>query len=127
MSKAADVQLQVPQDGFAVRGMRIMGGYIILKRADPGALFELYTMEGAFTTRVPADVEQVTLTGPSGPWFAGETVTLTVDHTAEALWSPPKLRVWLRPLGVPEFTELASQIDRALSSVIAELKDVMSY
>lgn len=81
-------------------GMRVLGDTLIVKRPDPTVLFEVYDLAGKFVRAVAADVAQFTVQSPSEIWTAGEPVPLTMSP------ADPALRVWLRPLGVPEFTEL---------------------
>ncbi|MFI8931777.1 hypothetical protein ACIG3E_29405 [Streptomyces sp. NPDC053474] len=108
--------LALPDTDHDVTDLRVRGTEFVVRRSDqvtPAArrdhvtLFERYDLEtGAFVARVSADVERLTVTYDADVWTAGARMPLTVTHDPGRWPSRPRLKVWLRPLGVPEFTEL---------------------
>ncbi|GAB3416297.1 hypothetical protein GCM10027569_38810 [Flindersiella endophytica] len=91
----------------AVTGLRVHGSELVVKRADPTTLFEVYDANtGALLRSVPADVERLRVTYPSAVCTAGSPVPLTISFDAGSWRTNPQLRAWIRPLGVPEFREL---------------------
>ncbi|MER5518672.1 WD40 repeat domain-containing protein [Streptomyces sp. NPDC002763] len=102
-----DGAIGLPGDGYEVQHLRLREGRYYVKRNDPRYLFEVYdTAGGTDATRVEADVERLTVEYDSDVWTAGRPMPLTVTHTPGRWPNRPRFRVWLRPLGVPEFTEL---------------------
>ncbi|HEX2419704.1 MAG TPA: hypothetical protein VHJ83_16515, partial [Micromonosporaceae bacterium] len=108
----AQVQLAAPATALAATELRVTGDELYLKRADPATLFEVYhRTSGALLRRVAADVERLTVTFPSPVWTAGDQVPLSVTLDSGMWPTRPRLRVWWRPLGIPEFTELVHEGD----------------
>jgi hypothetical protein len=113
---AAPLTLALPDDEHDVTDLRILGEEILVRRcdqvtpptrADRETLFERYDLHtGALIGQVFADVERLTVAYDSDVWEAGTAVPLTVTHDPGRWASEPRLKVWLRPLGVPEFTEI---------------------
>ncbi|MFE6177110.1 WD40 repeat domain-containing protein [Streptomyces sp. NPDC056464] len=95
-----------------VQDLRIRDGKYFVKRSDPRFLFETYdAATGERLGAVDADVEKLTVAYGSerhdaDVWTAGAAMPLTVTHSPGRWADKPHFRVWLRPLGVPEFTEL---------------------
>ncbi len=107
---AGELQLQVDARGkrHPINELRILGDELIVKRSAPDALFEVYDRtSGALRRRVQADVEILRASYPSAVWTAGENIPINVTFDPGQRPTHPKLRVWLRPLGVPEFQELS--------------------
>ncbi len=108
--------LALPDTDHDVTDLRVRGKEFLVRRSDqvtPTArrdhvtLFERYDLDtGAFIARVSADVERLTVTYDADVWTAGARTPLTVTHDPGRWPGRPRLKVWLRPLGVPEFTEL---------------------
>ncbi|MEV0383149.1 hypothetical protein [Nonomuraea sp. NPDC050643] len=97
-----------------VTGLRARGTELFVKRADPAVLFEVYeAATGRLLRSIPADVERLTVSYPSPVWTAGRPNPLTIGHDGGAWRAEPRLRAWLRPLGVPEFTELGDTVPAA--------------
>ena len=82
------------------------GRQYFVKRNDPKYLFEVYDFAGTLVRRVGADVERLTVSYEADEWTAGRKMPLTITHDRGRWSDDPRFRVWLRPLGVPEFTEL---------------------
>jgi outer membrane protein assembly factor BamB len=92
---------------YPIHDLRVLDGSFIVKRSDPTTLFEVYDRKsGTLVRRVAADVEVLTVRYPSAVWTAGVPVPLEIGFQAGRP-TKPKFRAFLRPLGVPEFTELA--------------------
>lgn len=100
------VTLTLPDDPYPVQDLRVRGTRYYVKRNDPTYLFEVYDLTGQLVRRVSADVERLTVSYEADQWTAGRKTPLTITHEPGRWSSAPRLRVWLRPLGVPEFTEL---------------------
>ncbi|WP_329055193.1 PQQ-like beta-propeller repeat protein [Amycolatopsis sp. NBC_01488] len=99
--------IPVPSSPFSMESLRILDAKTFLfKRVDPLTLFETYPRTGGTATGIAADVSQVSLTFPAGPWQPGAQLDLTVAVTGATGRPAPRLRCWLRPVGVPEFAEL---------------------
>ncbi|MFD5698266.1 PQQ-binding-like beta-propeller repeat protein [Streptomyces lasiicapitis] len=108
--------LALPDSDHDVTDLRVRDQEFLVRRSDQVTqsarrdhvtLFERYRRDdGALIGRVFADVERLTVTYDSDVWTAGARVPLTITHDPGRWASRPRLRVWLRPLGVPEFTEL---------------------
>ncbi|MEI5101785.1 hypothetical protein RB200_28835 [Streptomyces sp. PmtG] len=108
--------LALPDTDHDVTDLRVRGGEFLVRRSDqvtPSArrdhetLFERYDLNsGALIGRAFADVERLTVTYDADVWTAGTRMPLTLAHDPGHWASRPRLTVWLRPLGVPEFTEL---------------------
>lgn len=108
---AGEVKLQVDarDNRQPITEMRVRGGELIVKRTAPDTLFEVYDRgTGALLRRVDADVEVLRVTYPSPVWIAGKKIPFDVRFDAGQRPTRPHLRVWLRPMGVPEFQALAS-------------------
>ncbi|MGK5638631.1 WD40 repeat domain-containing protein [Streptomyces sp. URMC 126] len=101
-----EVTLALPDDPYTVQYLRVRGQHYYVKRNDPTYLFEVYDRTGALVRRVGADVERLSVTYESDEWTAGRKTPLTITHDRGRWPGEPRFRVWLRPLGVPEFTEL---------------------
>ena len=92
---------------YPIHDLRVLDGQFVVKWADPTTLFEVYDRKtGDLVRRVAADVEVLTVRYPSPVWTAGASVPLEIGFDAGGRPTKPKFRVFLRPLGVPEFTEL---------------------
>ncbi|MFJ2770474.1 hypothetical protein [Streptomyces sp. NPDC087300] len=100
------VTLALPDDPYVVQDLRVRGRRYYVKRNDPKYLFEVYEFTGALVRRVGADVERLSVTYEADEWTAGRKMPLTITHDRGRWSDDPCFRVWLRPLGVPEFTEL---------------------
>ncbi|WP_320779244.1 hypothetical protein [Streptomyces sp. CRN 30] len=101
------VTLELPDDPYTVRDLRVRGTHYYVKRDDPKYLFEVYDMlTGRLVRRVDADVERLSVSYEADEWTAGRETPLTITHERGRWSDDPRFRVWLRPLGVPEFTEL---------------------
>ncbi|MEU1378078.1 PQQ-binding-like beta-propeller repeat protein [Streptomyces triculaminicus] len=105
--RTGSVTLALP-DSRPVTELRLRDGKYFVKRSDPTTLFEVYDQRtGApFRPPVPADVERLTVSYSDEVWEAGRPVPLTIRHERGRWRDEPRFRVWWRPLGVPEFTEL---------------------
>jgi len=106
---AGEVKLQSDARGklSQVTDLRVRGGELVVKRASPDTLFEVYDRStGTLLRRIDADVETLRVTYPAPVWTAGQSIPFTIDFDARQRQARPKFRVWLRPLGVPEFQEL---------------------
>ncbi|MEU1117431.1 MULTISPECIES: hypothetical protein [unclassified Streptomyces] len=100
------VTLALPPDPYVVQDLRVRGRQYFVKRNDPKYLFEVYDFAGTLVRRVGADVERLTVSYEADEWTAGRKMPLTIAHDRGRWSDDPRFRVWLRPLGVPEFTEL---------------------
>ncbi|MFF1377421.1 WD40 repeat domain-containing protein [Streptomyces sp. NPDC058308] len=100
------VTLDLPKDPYVVQYLRVRGERYYVKRNDPKYLFEVYDLAGALVRRVGADIERLSVSYEADEWTAGRKMPLTITHDRGRWPGDPRLRVWLRPLGVPEFTEL---------------------
>lgn len=99
---------------FPITGLRVHGTELIVKREDPTTLFEVYQLAtGERLYPVAADTARLTVEAPSEVWIAGEPTGLTITHDPGGRPAAPALRAWLRPLGVPEFTELGATVPAA--------------
>ncbi|MFC5148368.1 PQQ-binding-like beta-propeller repeat protein [Streptomyces aureoversilis] len=104
---AGSLTLELPDSRYAATELRLRGDEILLRRSDPATLFEVYDRRtGALLRRVAADVEKLVVSYATEVWTAGTPVPLTITHERGRWAGDPRFRVWLRPLGVPEFTEL---------------------
>lgn len=106
---AGEVKLQPEPRGklAPVTDLRILGGELIVKRSAPDTLFEAYDRStGALLRRVEADVETLRVAYPAPVWTAGQNLPFDIQFRAPRQTVKPRLRVWLRPLGIPEFKEL---------------------
>ncbi|MFK0154939.1 PQQ-binding-like beta-propeller repeat protein [Streptomyces sp. NPDC090493] len=101
--------IALPDDGHEVQHLRLRDKKYHVKRNDPFCLVEVYDAHqgtGTALGQVPADVERLSVQYDADVWTAGRPVPLTVTHTPGSWAGRPRFRVWLRPLGLPEFTEL---------------------
>ncbi|MEU6192886.1 PQQ-binding-like beta-propeller repeat protein [Streptomyces sp. NPDC047061] len=101
--------IALPADGYEVQHLRLRDEKYHVKRNDPLNLVEVYDVASGTVLdrdRVPADVERLSVQYDADVWTAGTPVPLTVTHTPGGWAGRPRFRVWLRPLGLPEFTEL---------------------
>jgi outer membrane protein assembly factor BamB len=90
-----------------IHDLRILGNELLVKRADPKTLFEVFDRKtGEFVRRVAADVEVLTVQYASPVWTSGEQVPFEINFDAGKRPTKPSFRIFIRPLGVPEFTEL---------------------
>lgn len=104
---AGTLTLALPDNRYTVSNLRIRGNEIFLKRTDPTTLFEVYDRTtGKPLRRAAADVERLTVSYADPVWAAGKPVPLAITHDSGRWKARPRFRVWTRPLGVPEFTEL---------------------
>ncbi len=95
-----------------IHDLRVLGDQFIVKRSDPTALFEVYDRKSGELVRcVAADVEVLTVRYPSAVWVSGESLPFTIDFNSGGRPTKPRFRVFIRPLGVPEFTELPLKDD----------------
>jgi len=101
-----DFTLALPDDRYPVMDLRLLGDEIIVRRADPATLFEVYDRQGGFRRRIAADVEVLTASWDSDVWYAGEPMGLAITHDPGRWPHRPEFRAWLRPLDIAEFTEL---------------------
>jgi hypothetical protein len=91
----------------SIHDLRILGDQLVIKRSDPTALFEIYDRKsGDLVRRVEADVEILTARYPSPVWTAGKPIPFEINFDAGSRPTKPMFHVWVRPLGVPEFTRL---------------------
>ncbi|MGA6225075.1 WD40 repeat domain-containing protein [Streptomyces umbrinus] len=100
------VTLALPDDPYTVQYLRVRNKRYYVKRNDPKYLFEVYDLAGTLVRRVSADIERLSVSYEADEWTAGRKTPLTVTHDRGRWSDDPRFRVWLRPLGVPEFTEL---------------------
>jgi outer membrane protein assembly factor BamB len=92
---------------YPVTDLRVRGKELIVKRADPAVLFEVYDRAtGDLVRKVPADVEVLTARTPSGVWTAGRPARFEIAFDAAGRPIRPQFRVFWRPLGTPDFTPL---------------------
>jgi len=106
-----EVKLAVDARGHRhpAQELRVRGGELIVKRSAPDTLFEVYDRgTGALLRRVDADVEVLRVAYVSLVWTAGEKISFEIRFEAGRRPTKPELRVWLRPIGVPEFQELSA-------------------
>jgi outer membrane protein assembly factor BamB len=88
--------------------LRVLGDELIVRRADSTTLFDVHDREtGKWKRSVRADVEIFTARYPSAVWTAARPIPIAISFDAASRSAKPHFRVFLRPLGVPEFTELA--------------------
>ncbi|MFD0412346.1 WD40 repeat domain-containing protein [Streptomyces sp. NPDC127108] len=100
------VTLALPDDPYKIQYLRVRNKLYYVKRNDPKYLFEVYDFSGGLVRQVGADVERLAVSYEADQWTAGRKMPLTVTHERGRWSDDPRFRVWLRPLGVPEFTEL---------------------
>ena len=111
-NKVGEIKLLPDRAGkpAPIHDLRFLGTQFVVKRSDPAALFEVYdATSGALVRRVPADVETLTVRYESPVWTAGQPVPFEINFDPNTRATQPVFRVWYRPLGVPEFTELPRQ------------------
>lgn len=90
-----------------IHDLRVLGEHLVIKRNDATTLFEVYDRStGKLLKSVAADVDVLTVRYPSDVWTAGKSLPFDVRFQSGVPGAAPKFRVFLRPLGVPEFTEL---------------------
>ena len=105
-----EIKLQLGGRKGRIDSLCIAGTDILIKRPHPIELFEVYARAGgALKQVVSADVEQLDVTFPSEVWTAGQVVPLTIGFQSPNPHNKPHWHIWLRPLNVPEFTELPWQ------------------
>jgi len=91
-----------------IHDLRVLGSELIVRRADPTVLFDVHDRDsGKWKRSVRADVDVLTARYPSAVWTASHPVPFEVSFDAGPRLARPRFRVFLRPLGVPEFTEVA--------------------
>lgn len=91
----------------AIHDLRVLGGELIVRRADPTILFEAYDRDtGKWKRSVRADVDVLAVRYPSAVWIAGRALPFEISFDAGPRPTKPHFRVFLRPLGVPEFAEV---------------------
>lgn len=100
------VTLALPEDPYKIHYLRVRNKQYYVKRNDPKYLFEVYDFSGKLVRQAAADVERLAVSYEADQWTAGREMPLTVTHERGRWSDDPRFRVWLRPLGVPEFTEL---------------------
>lgn len=106
---AGEVKLKVDptRKAQSIHDLRLLGDQFIIKRDDSTTLFEVYDRKsGELVRKVAADVEILQAKYPSSVWIAGKPVPFEIKFDAGMRPTKPSFRVWMRPLGVPEFTEL---------------------
>jgi hypothetical protein len=90
-----------------IHDIRVLGNELLVKRADPKTLFESYDRKtGELIRRVAADAEVLTVQYRSPVWTSGEQLPFEIKFDAGTRPTKPHFRVFIRPLGVPEFIEL---------------------
>lgn len=91
-----------------IHDLRVLGDELIVRRADPTILFDVHDREtGKWKRSVRADVDVLTARYPSHVWTAARPVPFEFSFDAGPRLAKPRFRVFLRPLGVPEFAEVA--------------------
>ena len=91
----------------SIHDLRVLGGELIVRRADPTILFEVHDRAtGKWVRSVRADVDIVTARYPSAVWTAGQPIPFEIAFDAGPRPTKPTFRVFLRPLGTPEFGEV---------------------
>jgi outer membrane protein assembly factor BamB len=104
---AGEVKLQRGQAKGRVSDLRVWEDDLILRRADPVELFQVYDRKtGALRRVVRADVERLRVTFPSEVWTAGQPVALAIDLDAGERKISPRWKVFLRPFNTPGWQEL---------------------
>jgi outer membrane protein assembly factor BamB len=89
-----------------VSAMRLFEADLVVKGRDPKELFRVYDRaSGALRRIISADVEEFAGEVPD-VWTAGAPVPIAVRRIDGAYAPPRRWRVWIRPFGTPEFTEL---------------------
>jgi WD40 repeat protein len=102
------LKVDLKSKSYSIHDLRVLGDQLIVKRADPTLLFEVYDRtSGDLVRKVPADVEILTAKFPSPVWTAGRPIPFSIDFDAGPRPTKPKFNVWARPLGLPEFTRLS--------------------
>jgi len=92
----------------SIHDLRVLGNELIVRRADPTTLFEVHDrVTGKWLRSVRADVDVLTARYPSAVWTASRSIPFEISFDSGPRLTKPRFRVFLRPLGVPEFTELA--------------------
>ncbi|HEV3386729.1 MAG TPA: hypothetical protein VG097_18075, partial [Gemmata sp.] len=107
---SGEVKLKVDQNRKqqSIHDLRVLGDQLIIKRADPINLFEVYDrMSGELVRKVSADVEILRAKYPSPVWTAGKPTPFAIEFDAGSRPTKPNFHVWARPMGVPEFTRLS--------------------
>jgi outer membrane protein assembly factor BamB len=88
--------------------LRVLGSELIVRRADPTILFAVHERDtGKWKRSVRADVDVLRARYPSAVWTASQPVPFEISFDAGPRLARPRFRTFLRPLGVPEFTEVA--------------------
>ena len=115
---AGTVKLKVdPSRKESIHDLRVLGDWYAVKRGDSKTLFELYSRaNGDLIRAVPADVEVLSATYDSPVWTAGSTVPFTLRFDAGPRPTKPNFHVFMRPLGIPEFTRPHLRVRHALGA-----------
>ncbi len=91
-----------------IHDLRVLDSELIVRRADPTILFDVQERDtGKWKRSVRADVDILTVRYPSAVWTAARPLPFEIAFDAGPRLTKARFRVFLRPLGVPEFTELA--------------------
>jgi outer membrane protein assembly factor BamB len=103
--KLVDVPMRKPAP---IHDLRVLGNELIVRRADPTILFDVHDRQtGKWRRAVRADVDVLTVRYPSSVWTASRSVSFDISFDAGPRLARPRFRIFVRPLGVPEFTEVA--------------------
>ncbi|MGD0678874.1 MAG: hypothetical protein ABSC94_26005 [Polyangiaceae bacterium] len=102
------VRLAVADPALRISDIRIFGDELIVKSISGREIFEVYDRRsGALRRIVAADVDEVIVTLPPGPWIAGARLPVGIQLSRHGASAPqPIWRAWLRPIGTPVFHEL---------------------
>jgi outer membrane protein assembly factor BamB len=118
---APPIKLKMAERKGRVTDMRVFANDVIVKRPRASELFQVYDRKtGALRRVVVADVEELKVTLASDVWIAGAPVAMKIRlETPSRRPTSPRWRIWLRPLGVPTFEELALRDGHVIPSTNA--------
>lgn len=93
--------------GPFIRGLRLSGNEVLIKRDHSTELFQRYALDsGKLLGVVEADHERLVVSYDKDVWTAGQNIPLRLQFDAGGRAIKPQWRVWLRPLNVPHYQEL---------------------
>lgn len=99
-----DLLLTGGAQGRGATDLGIFGGDLVIKRADPTELFQVFSLvDGTFRHAVQTEHERLAVEVPGLTWTAGETLPLVITFAGPGA---PQWRVWLAPLGDTAWREL---------------------
>jgi hypothetical protein len=105
------IVLRADRDTFGptspIADIRVYRDELIVRRKSDTELFRVFDLTSGEEKHVVAiDHDRLTVRYPEHVWTQGQQTPLEIEFQSSHLAVKPDLRVWLRPLGDVEFTEL---------------------